>query len=154
MDGNKRKKAKKGQSQHVKLIQKLANEFNFSSSAVSFVKDYLTDRMQCVSIDGHLSHPIAVCQGIPQGSVLGPLIFSLYINNLPRTLKHLLHHLFADDVQLYYSTSEADLADAEVKINEDISAVCAWARENGLLLNARKTQVIAFSNSTVSRTLS
>lgn len=57
--------------------------------------------------------------------------------------------MFAEDVQLYYSFSDADVADAERKINEDVSAVCAWARENGLLLNAGKTQAIAFSNSAV-----
>lgn len=131
---------------HDKLLVKLVNDFSFASSAVSFIKDYLTDRMQCVSIDGHISQPIAVHQGIPQGSVLGPLIFSLYINNLPRSLRSMLHHMFADDVQLYYSFAETDFADAERKINEDISAVCEWARDNGLLLNVSKTQAIAFSN--------
>lgn len=139
--------------QHGKLLEKLIANFKFTPSAVSFVKDYLSERMQCVSIDDYVSEPIAVSQGIPQGSVLGPLIFSLYINDLPRTLRHLLYHLFADDVQLYYSTAEKDLKDAEHMINEDIASICTWARDNGLILNASKTQAIVFSNTAVRTTL-
>lgn len=139
--------------QHSKLLEKLVHEFNFSSSAVSFIQDYLTDRMQCVTINDHTSQPIAVRQGIPQGSVLGPIIFSLYINNLPSSLKYMLHHMFADDVQLYYSCAENEITDAIQKIHEDISAVCAWANDNGLLLNAKKTKAIVFSNATLRSTV-
>lgn len=76
-----------------------------------------------------------MCQGITQGSVLWPLIFSLYINNLSRSLRHMLHH----PVQLYYSFAVKDVLDAYLKINNDIAAVCALANENGLMLNAGKT---------------
>lgn len=135
--------------QHSRLLEKLRLEFGFSSSATMFVRDYLMNRMQCVTIDGHTSQPILIHQGIPQGSVLGPLIFSLYINSLPSSLKYMLHHMFADDVQLYYSCTEREVTDAFAKINDDIAAVCSWAGENGLLLNAKKTQAIVFTNGTL-----
>lgn len=138
---------------HDKLLQKLRLEFRFSSSATTFVSNYLTDRMQCVTIDEYTSPPISIRQGIPQGSVLGPLVFSLYINNLPSSLKYMLHHMFADDVQLHYSCAEADVPDAFSKINDDIAAICSWASENGLLLNAKKTQAIIFASGALRTTM-
>ena len=80
-----------------------------------------------------------------QGSVLGPLLFSLFINELPGSLKHVLHHMFADNVQLYYFCSENNLEDALRKINGDLLAVSEWAVLNGLTLNEKKNA----SNSTL-----
>lgn len=60
-----------------------------------------------------------------------------------------MYHMFADDVQLFHSFAEMEISDAFTKIRTDIAAVCSWAKENGLLLNANKTQAIFFSNNAV-----
>ena len=68
---------------HDNLLRKLADRFHFSTSVISLITNYLTDRIQCVAIDDSISESIMNRLGIPQGSVLGILLFSLYINELP-----------------------------------------------------------------------
>lgn len=73
-----------------------------------------------------------------------------FIFSLPQSL----HHIFADDVKLHYSCGERNADNALSKINEDIAAVYAWAWQNGLIMNAKKTKTIAFTNSTLRTILS
>lgn len=132
---------------HSRLLGKLSAKFKFSSSAVKFVSDYLSDRFQCVCIRSHCSELLLNKTGIPQGSVLGPLLFSLYINDLPSCLKAANHHMFADDVQLYMPFEKTSLNAAVFRMNQDLYAVNKWACENFLTLNAKKSQSIVFSES-------
>lgn len=130
---------------HSMLLSKLSSEFGFESSAVRLLGDYLSERFQCVSIFGHVSNPLLNGTGIPQGSVLGPLLFSLYINDLPTCLRAVDHHMFADDVQLFHSFERPNLNGAIFRMNQDLYEVSKWARRNFLSLNARKSQAIVFS---------
>lgn len=129
---------------HGKLLLKLGSNFGFSSSAVSLIRNYLSERFQCVCIDGHVSEFPGINAGIPQGSVLGPLLFSMYINDLPRCLRSTSHHMFADDVQLFFSSPKGAVNEAIFRVNQDLYAVNRWARENFLKLNAKKSQAIVF----------
>lgn len=116
--------------------------FNFSSSAVCLVSSYIRERTQCVCIDNYLSDFLSVTSGVPQGSVLGPLLFSLFINDLPSVLKHTSYHMFADDVQLYLTIPIKDYASGISKFNEDLERVSQWSRLNNFQLNASKSQGI------------
>lgn len=79
-----------------------------------------------------------MASGVPQGSILGPILFSLYINDLSSIVKHSCIHIFADDVQIYIEHSEA----AGWKINEDLNAIFKWATKNKLMLNPNKSNAM------------
>jgi Reverse transcriptase (RNA-dependent DNA polymerase) len=83
------------------LCQKLKNFFYFSESAIKFVKSYLTGHSQCVYANDTFSSFLPVTQGVPQGSILGPLLFSVFINDISNAIPFSNDHIYADDVQLY-----------------------------------------------------
>jgi Reverse transcriptase (RNA-dependent DNA polymerase) len=125
------------------LCQKLRNLFRFSESAIKLIKSYLTGRSQCVFANGALSSFLPVTQGVPQGSILGPLLFSLFINDISSCIKFSNYHIYADDVQIYLSGREGGIASVINQINSDLASVSHWSTENGLCLNSQKTQVMA-----------
>ena len=108
-----------------------------------------------------LSDPLPCNIGVPQGSILGPLLFIVYINDLPdvvkhtqlHTQKHTLVSLYADDTVLYcFSDNPIDL---EEQLNADLHTVCDWLRDNKLTLNIKKTKVMVIgSNRKLSNTSS
>ena len=104
---------------------------------LSWFKSYLTDRKQFVSFNGQNSETLATNCGVPQGSVLGPLLFLLYINDLPNISKTLNFYLFADDTNMYYESKS--LIDMEKTINKGLSKLYLWLNVNRLSLNLDKT---------------
>ena len=84
---------------------------------------YLSGRYQKVCVDGKLSEPLGIHSGVPQGSILGPALFLLFINDLPLVLKNNIG-IYADDSTLY--ASAPTLAEVEQKIRPDIDAVSMW----------------------------
>ncbi|CAB0035276.1 unnamed protein product [Trichogramma brassicae] len=127
---------------HQLLLQKLRN-FNLSDSTVRWFASYLMQRTQAVTDSGGgESAWLPTTSGVPQGSVLGPLLFILFINDLPDILVHSKHMMFADDLQIYSSFFPADFTQGLKNFSRDVSAVSAWARANGLALNRAKTQVM------------
>lgn len=127
---------------HTFLLRKLSHQFDMSSSATSLMRNYLHDRVQFVSQMGDHSTIGLLNRGVPQGSVLGPLLFSLYINELPTLIKHSRCHLFADDVQLNISGTIDNISDTVKMLNEDLSRIGNWATDSKLVLNAAKSQSI------------
>ena len=80
--------------------------------------------------------------GVPQGSVLGPLLFSLYVNNISDNLRHCKYHMYADDIQIYLHTSPDNICKSIENINHDLHAVTLWSGRHGLNLNPGKSQAI------------
>ena len=105
-------------------------------------RSYLTNRQQFVSISGHNSQKRPVEHGVPQGSVLGPLLFLIYINDLPNAINNSETNLFADDTCLL--SSDSDLKHLETKINSDLAALTSWLKANKISLNITKTEVLLF----------
>ena len=85
---------------HHKLLQKLAN-FKFDSDFLVFFKSYPNQRSQKVYVNGCLSESAIITSGVPQGNVLGPLLFLIFINDLPKTVLTSSSYLFADDSKLH-----------------------------------------------------
>jgi Reverse transcriptase (RNA-dependent DNA polymerase) len=129
------------------LCQKLKTMFNFSESAIKLIESYLTGRSQCVFCNGALSSFLPVTQGVPQGSILGPLLFSMFINDISCCIKYSNYHIYADDVQIYLSGSKENIASIVNQINTDLASVSDWSTGNGLCLNSQKTQVMAIHRS-------
>jgi len=132
---------------HRLLLSKLKARFGFTADAARLIESYLSGRSQSVCVNGFHSQLLGISCGIPQGSVLGPILFSMFINDLPERLKHSESHLFADDFQLYKTVREDNISLDMCLLKSDLDVVSSWAKENRLGLNATKTKAIIFSSS-------
>lgn len=131
---------------HSVLCRKLRNNFGFSEEATNLIFSYLDKRQQAVFYDGVLSNYLPILSGVPQGSVLGPILFSLYVNDLPSILRFCCIHLFADDVQLYFDCSGFSQVQISSMLNEELERIRVWSDTNSLKLNASKTNALFISN--------
>ncbi len=114
--------------------------YNFSDNAINWIKSYLTGRTSTVYINGAFSNPIEMTCGVPQGSCLGPLLFSLFVNDLPTVLTTADITLYADDSTPFQSGHNARLVSDNLQ--HDLSNVEVWVSKNRLVLNADKTNSI------------
>ena len=110
--------------------------------ALKWFESYLHSRQQYVFLDGAFSATIHVNCGVPQGSILGPLLFILYINDIATCSEILRLILFADDTNIFYSNS--DRSEIENVVNAELRKLSTWFKANKLSLNATKTNFIIF----------
>ena len=103
-----------------------------------WIESFLHDRSQTVVLNGTASDPIPVSSGVPQGSVLGPLLFLAYINDLPHNISSKVR-LFADDTAIYLSLTSADTS---VTLQNDLKLLEKWELEWDMQFNPSKCQVI------------
>ena len=122
---------------HCILLSKLS-EIGVSPSSIKWFESYLNNRKQKTSCGNEISGALPVTVGVPQGSILGQLLFLVYINNLPNAVKNSEVTLYADDTVLYCFSKDPRLL--EDKLNEDLLMVAYWLRENKLTLNLNKTK--------------
>lgn len=127
---------------HGILYSKLKFFFSYSSTAVKLIQSYLGNRSQSVYLKNDVSDPLPTSRGVPQGSILGPLLFSCYVNDLPKYLENCKIHMYADDVQMYIGTKICSIQDAVRKVNCDLKNVHDWAGANGLCLNPLKSKCL------------
>lgn len=122
------------------LLAKL-NALGFAPSLLRLLADYLRDRQQYVRLGIYESTSYHTRSGVSQGSILGPLLFILMVNDLPDVVRHAQCLLYADDLKLY--TTIHSMADCN-KLQGDIDAVCQWSRDNKMEFNPTKCSVMTF----------
>ena len=131
---------------HSKLLNKLHNKFGLSDTVLKWFTSYLKDRSFTVQIEKSKSSKCWLRIGVPQGSILGPILFILYTKELELIAKKhgLRIHMYADDTQLYieFNPLYDQYSNIEEKIAECFKEVSAWMMQNILKLNPKKTEVI------------
>ena len=133
------------------LCRKLAL-FGVQQRSVNWVKSFLTNRTQRVKIGKELSEPRAVNTGVPQGGVLSPLIFVLFVSDLQDWLSHSTAPTYADDT--HTGTTGKTLTETLEKMEEDAQKVLNFMASNGLVANAKKTSFLILNCRQVERDLS
>ena len=125
------------------LLAKL-DHYGVNESAKRLIHSYLTDRSQYVEFNGHKSVNLPISTGVPQGSVLGPLLFLIYINDLPLVSNVFNMLMYADDTTLYCNI---DQCVNEYILNEELHKLTEWLGANKLALNISKTKYMIFHTS-------
>lgn len=119
-------------------------KYGLKDSVLNWFKNYLTNRTQETRYMNHTSDQKQNVFGVPQGTVLGPNLFIVYINDIVKNLKNCKIQLFADDTLLYCVGEDAE---AVVKIiNEELIVLYRWLKQNGLSLNTKKTKFMIIKN--------
>jgi Reverse transcriptase (RNA-dependent DNA polymerase) len=118
---------------HDLLCSKLSSKFKFHSTATALVKSYLSDRCQCFCNGEEISSFAPILRGVVQGSILGQVLFSLFINNLLDVIIFCQTHLYADDVKIYVSGEQTDAVGVTEKLNVDLSSI--WDLSQAIIIN-------------------
>ena len=122
------------------IIFRKFERYGFGNKALDLLSNYLTNRTQGCQLNRMLSDQRGITCGIPQGSIIGPLLFIIYINDLPNCLIHTTPRMFADDTSL--TAVGKILIEAEEIANKDLKNVKMWLSSNKLSLNIAKTEYI------------
>lgn len=128
---------------HNTLLKKL-ELYGIRGTPLELLKCYLSHRLQCVKIGQHTSSFQTISAGVPQGSILGPLLFILYINDLVLTDSKPTFVIYADDASLFFTGSSTQ--SLVPLINNVLVKVKVWSEANSLLINTKKTKAILFNS--------
>jgi len=129
---------------HTILSTRLRTSFGFTDTALKWLQSFFNERSQSVRHGGAVSHTSAVSSGVPQGSVLGPLLFVMYITDIVALVqRHGLHiHVYADDVHIYGFCSPSNRSEICSQMSECLDSLSAWFSTNRLQLNVSKTNFL------------
>ena len=129
---------------HGVLLEKM-KYFGFRASVIKWFESYLSNRKFLVCIDNVFFKAVPLKYGVPQGSILGPLLFLLYVNDLPQLLSDAGSYLYADDNCIFYQ--HEDVENIENVLNKEFSSLCQWFIDNKLSIHfgEDKTKSVLFS---------
>ena len=125
------------------ILQKL-KYYGVVGTELRLLTDYLTNRKQYVVFNDHCSDISDIVNGVPQGSFLGPLLFSIYINDLICTCNKCKFIMYADDTTIYFNLEDFDPDTISTEINNELEKITKWLQINILLLNTQTTKLMVF----------
>jgi hypothetical protein len=139
------------------LIKKL-EIYEFNEKSFALFNSYMTNRTQ-VQIGNALSNKCPVKYGVPQCLILGPLLFILYINDIPLSISDCNTDMYADDSTIHFSRKH--ISDIQTKVHEDLNRIELWCKDNNMFINCSKTkcmtvgtrQKLAFQDEELSLTI-
>ena len=136
---------------HSILLERLRHTFGFDGTVLKWFNSYLTDRTQCVSLNNTLSSTQRLCFGVPQGSVLGPILYILYTTPLGSLIRNhkFIYHMYADDSQIYMSIKPSKIEELVSNVEICINSIRDWMLTNKLKLNDDKTEVLLLNPQSV-----
>ena len=122
----------------------LLNVSRLGHNAICWFQSYLTDRSQCVRLGSTVSDPVTLEKGVPQGSILGPLLFLLYVNNICNQMQFSTYHMYSDDTIVYSCAPSLGMAVSNLK--SDCITLQHALLDSKLLLNSKKTKAMLFAS--------
>ena len=128
---------------HGRLLVKIADS-GVDNRVVVWIREFLIGRTQRVRVGGELSEEVRVTSGVPQGSVLGPLLFLAYVNDIGRNIESNIR-LFADDCVIYREILTKDM----ITLQRDVDRLGEWAVDNAMKINPSKSQALCFTRARV-----
>ena len=129
--------------QHTTLISKLS-EFNIGPDTISWISSYLQGRVQRSLVNNKYSSVLPVTQGVPQGSVLGPLLYIVYSNDIASKINNSSFTFYADDTVLY--SKKKLIGQAGTDLQKDLTSLSEWCTENQIFINPQKTKAMFFGS--------
>ena len=123
---------------HSTLSTMKMSYFGADQETIAWFQSYLSNRTQRCNVNGRLSTPRTITCGVPQGSILGPLLFLMYINDLPNCLREASPGMLADDTNI--TLTAKTLTELKLALTPELSNLNCWLRANRLSLNVAKTE--------------
>ena len=133
------------------ILLRKAEAYGVRGVPLLFIKDFLSNRSQKVKINNSFSSSKPITTGVPQGSILGPLCFLIYVNDLPNFSTNCQSILYADDTTLCFRGNT--LSDLIVLCNRELENFCAWANANKININFDKTLATVVTNNRIDSNL-
>ena len=140
---------------HSLLYDCLHDWFGLDGTVLLWIKSYLSNRKQKIKIGDSFSEAVILPFGVPQGSVLGPLLFTLYTSPLSQVISkfNVTHHLYADDTQIYLAVDSRNFDSSIEELTECLKSVQAWMVGVKLKLNPEKTEFIIIGQKAIRESL-
>ena len=135
---------------HTRLLKKF-DELKFGRKLCTWLRSYLTDRTQKTCGNNVTSSSRIVPYGVPQGSVLGPLRFIIYLNDLTNCVKNCKYLLYAYDIVIYKDLDQDINPNNCQRVQQDVSNITEWCQINELTINCKKTKAQFFSRNRIFR---
>lgn len=126
------------------ILISILHFIGFANSACILLANYLSEREQKVIVNDQISKSLHITRGVPQGSILGPLLYTIYTVNFDSNLHHCQYHFYADDTQIYLPFNYLEVQQASECLNQDISRLVKAAENHSLFINAEKSSLVIF----------